>query len=91
MGITDSFVDDIVERIALESSCPPRHNNPATYKDIQTAVRLLLLGELRVALAAQQQEPLPQNFTSSAPLAADCSRTQPLIMNRYATKNTVAE
>ncbi|MBN3273981.1 H2AX protein, partial [Polyodon spathula] len=48
MGIINSFVNDIFERIAGESSRLARYNKRSTItsREIQTAVRLLLPGEL---------------------------------------------
>ncbi|XP_067835068.1 histone H2B 1/2-like [Heptranchias perlo] len=48
MGIMNSFVNDIFERIAGEASRLAHYNKRATIssREIQTAVRLLLPGEL---------------------------------------------
>ncbi|XP_078284338.1 histone H2B 1/2-like [Rhinoraja longicauda] len=48
MGIMNSFVNDIFERIASEASRLAHYNKRATIssREIQTAVRLLLPGEL---------------------------------------------
>jgi len=48
MSIMNSFVNDIFERIAQESSRLSRYNkrNTISSREIQTAVRLLLPGEL---------------------------------------------
>ena len=48
MGIMNSFVNDIFERIAGEASCLARYNKHLTItsREIQTAERLLLPGEL---------------------------------------------
>jgi histone H2B len=48
MSIMNSFVNDIFERIASEASRLANHNNKHTIssREIQTAVRLLLPGEL---------------------------------------------
>ena len=48
MSIMNSFVNDIFERIANESSKLSTHNGRSTIssREIQTAVRLLLPGEL---------------------------------------------
>ncbi|XP_065079359.1 histone H2B-like [Ochlerotatus camptorhynchus] len=48
MSIMNSFVNDIFERIAAESSRLAQYNKRSTItsREIQTAVRLLLLGEL---------------------------------------------
>jgi len=48
MSILNSFINDIFERLALEASKLARYNKKATLssREIQTAVRLLLPGEL---------------------------------------------
>ena len=48
MGIMNSFVNDIFERIAGESSRLAHYNKKSTItsREVQTAVRLLLPGEL---------------------------------------------
>ncbi|KAG8449921.1 hypothetical protein GDO86_016555 [Hymenochirus boettgeri] len=48
MGIMNSFVNDIFECIAGEASCLAHYNKRSTItsREIQTAVRLLLPGEL---------------------------------------------
>ena len=48
MSIMNSFITDIFERIAVESSKLVRYNKKGTLssRDIQTAVRLVLPGEL---------------------------------------------
>ena len=48
MGIMNSFVNDIFERIAGEASRLMHYNKRSTitFREIQTAVRLLLPGEL---------------------------------------------
>ncbi|XP_035695556.1 late histone H2B.L4-like [Branchiostoma floridae] len=48
MGIMNSFVNDLFERIASESSRLANYNKRSTIssREIQTAVRLLLPGEL---------------------------------------------
>ena len=48
MSILNSFINDIFERPALEASRLARYNKKATLssREIQTAVRLLLPGEL---------------------------------------------
>ena len=48
MGIMNSFVSDIFERIATESSRLAHYNKKSTItsREIQTAIRLLLPGEL---------------------------------------------
>ncbi|XP_055420846.1 late histone H2B.L4-like [Bubalus kerabau] len=49
VNILDSFVKDMFERIAEEAGCLARYNKRRTisHQDIETAVRLLLPGELR--------------------------------------------
>ena len=48
MSIMNSFINDVFERIATESSKLARYNKKTTLssREIQTAVRLLLPGEL---------------------------------------------
>jgi len=48
MAIMNSFINDIFERIAIEASRLARYNkrHTLTSREIQTAVRLLLPGEL---------------------------------------------
>ena len=48
ISILNSFVNDIFDRIALEASKLARYNKKATLssREVQTAVRLLLPGEL---------------------------------------------
>ena len=48
MGIMNSFINDILARIAGEASSLAHYNKRSTitFKEIQTAVRLLLPGEL---------------------------------------------
>ena len=48
MSIMNSFVNDVFEKIATESSKLVRYNNKTTLssREIQTAVRLILPGEL---------------------------------------------
>ncbi|EGD79490.1 histone H2B [Salpingoeca rosetta] len=48
MSILNSFVNDIFERIANEASRLAKYNNKSTIssREIQTAIRLLLPGEL---------------------------------------------
>ena len=48
MSILNSFINDIFERLALEASRLARYNKKATLssREIQTAVRLLIPGEL---------------------------------------------
>ncbi|NXF11387.1 H2B3 protein, partial [Smithornis capensis] len=48
MSIMNSFVNDMFERLASEASCLAQYNHHATItsREVQTAVRLLLPGEL---------------------------------------------
>jgi len=48
MSIMNSFIQDIFERIANEASQLVRHSNSKTLssREVQTAVRLILPGEL---------------------------------------------
>jgi histone H2B len=48
MSIMNSFVNDVFQRIATEAAAVARHNKKSTIssREIQTAVRLILPGEL---------------------------------------------
>eukprot|EP00798_Chlamydomonas_sp_ICE-L_P024051 gene24051-biopygen18551 len=48
MGILNSFINDIFDKIASEAACLARYNKKPTVtsREIQTAVRLVLPGEL---------------------------------------------
>merc|ERR1719450_1076446 len=48
MNIMNSFINDTFDRIALESSKLVRYNkrHPLSSREVQTAVKLLLPGEL---------------------------------------------
>jgi hypothetical protein len=61
MSIMNSFVNDIFERIASEASRLNHYNKRSTItsREIQTAVRLLLPGEL--AKHAKAKECMPRN------------------------------
>ena len=67
ISILNSFINDIFERIALESSKLGRYNKKATLssREIQTAVRLILPGEL-VKHAVSEGTKAVTKFTSSS-------------------------
>ena len=67
ISILNSFVNDIFDRIALEASKLARYNKKATLssREVQTAVRLLLPGEL-VKHAVSEGTKAVTKFTSSA-------------------------
>ena len=67
MSILNSFINDIFERIALESSKLSRYTKKATLssREIQTAVRLLLPGELSKHAVSEGTKAVTK-FTSSA-------------------------
>ena len=66
MLIMNSFVNDVFERIARESCKIARHNAKATIssREIQTAVRLLLPGELAKHAVSEGTKAVTK-FTSS--------------------------
>ena len=66
MGIMNSFVNDIFERIAGEASCLVHYNKRSTItsREIQTAVRLLLPGELAKHAMSQGTKAVTK-YTSS--------------------------
>ncbi|XP_061173800.1 late histone H2B.L4-like [Saccostrea echinata] len=67
MGIMNSFVIDIFERIASEASKLAKYNRRPTMnsRDIQTAVRLLLPGELSKHAVSEGTKAVTK-YTSSA-------------------------
>ena len=67
ISILNSFVNDIFDRIALEASKLPRYNKKATLssREVQTAVRLLLPGELAKHAVSEGTKAVTK-FTSSA-------------------------
>ena len=66
MGIMNSFVNDIFERIASEASSLARYNKRSTItsREIQTTVSLLLPGEL-AKLAMSEGTKAVTKYTSS--------------------------
>ncbi|CAK8572980.1 unnamed protein product [Lathyrus sativus] len=66
MGIMNSFVNDIFEKLAQESSRLARYNKKPTItsREIQTAVRLVLPGEL-AKHAVSEGTKVVTKFTSS--------------------------
>ena len=66
MSIMNSFINDIFERLALEASRLARYNKKATLssREIQTAVRLLLPGELAKHAVSEGTKAVTK-FTSS--------------------------
>ena len=67
MSIMNSFINDIFERLAQEASKLSRYNKKATLssREIQTAVRLLLPGELAKHAVSEGTKAVTK-FTSSA-------------------------
>ncbi|KAH3766405.1 histone H2B [Pelomyxa schiedti] len=68
MAIMDSFVHDIFERLALESSRLAHYNkrHTITSREIQTAVRLLLPGELAKHAVSEGTKAVTKFNSSSA-------------------------
>jgi histone H2B len=66
MSILNSFINDIFERLALEASRLSRYNKKSTLssREIQTAVRLLLPGELAKHAVSEGTKAVTK-FTSS--------------------------
>jgi histone H2B len=66
MSILNSFINDIFERLALEASRLSRYNKRSTLssREIQTAVRLLLPGELAKHAVSEGTKAVTK-FTSS--------------------------
>jgi histone H2B len=67
ISILNSFINDIFERLALEASRLSRYTKKATLssREIQTAVRLLLPGELAKHAVSEGTKAVTK-FTSSA-------------------------
>ena len=67
ISILNSFVNDIFDRIALEASKLAKYNKKATLssREVQTAVRLLLPGELAKHAVSEGTKAVTK-FTSSA-------------------------
>ncbi|KAL3628599.1 hypothetical protein CASFOL_027645 [Castilleja foliolosa] len=66
MGIMNSFINDIFEKLAMESSRLARYNKKPTItsREIQTAVRLVLPGELAKHAVSEGTKAVTK-FTSS--------------------------
>ena len=66
MGIMNSFVNDLFERIAEEASRLSHYNKKSTItsREIQTAVRLILPGELAKHAVSERTKAVTK-FTSS--------------------------
>ena len=73
MGIMNSFVNDIFERIATESSRLAHYNKKSTIssREIQTAIRLLLPGELAKHAVSEGTKAVTK-FTSSKWASRSC-------------------
>ncbi|XP_069502461.1 histone H2B 1.2-like [Ambystoma mexicanum] len=83
MGIMNSFVNDFLERIAGEASRPALYNKRRTITsmEIQTAVRLLLPGELAKHAVSEGTKAVTENTSakgegSHSPLQHSFSHTQ---------------
>ncbi|MGH0189262.1 UNVERIFIED_CONTAM: hypothetical protein FKN15_034277 [Acipenser sinensis] len=84
MGIMNSFVNDIFERIAGESSRLAHYNKRSTItsREIQTAVRLLLPGELAKHTVSEGTKAVTkytcvyQHFQHDERLQRDCPGTE---------------
>ena len=68
MSILNSFINDIFERLALEASRLSRYNKKSTLssREIQTAVRLLLPGELAKHAVSEGTKAVTKFQSSSA-------------------------
>uniref|UniRef100_F6QT13 Core Histone H2A/H2B/H3 domain-containing protein n=2 Tax=Mammalia TaxID=40674 RepID=F6QT13_ORNAN len=78
MGIMNSFVNDIFERIAGEASRLAHYNKRSTItsREIQTAVCLLLPGELAKHAVSEGTKAVTK-YTSSKLASPTASRTSP--------------
>ena len=79
MGIMNSFVNDVFERIATESSRLAHYNKKSTIssREIQTAIRLLLPGELAKHAVSEGTKAVTK-YTSSKWTARPHKQTAPL-------------
>ena len=68
MAIMNSFINDIFERIATEASNLARYNNrhTLTSREIQTAVRLLLPGELAKHAVSEGTKSITKYMSNNA-------------------------
>ncbi|CAK8680610.1 unnamed protein product [Clavelina lepadiformis] len=83
MSIMNSFVNDIFERIASEASRLAHYNKRSTIssREIQTAVRLLLPGEL--AKHAVSEDPVNEAARSRRSVLAACGRKTGTAVGRH--------
>jgi len=74
MGIMNSFVNDIFERIAGEASRLAHYNKKSTVssREIQTAIRLLLPGELAKHAVSEGTKAVTKYTSSKWALARIC-------------------
>ncbi|CAD1476800.1 unnamed protein product, partial [Heterotrigona itama] len=72
MSIMNSFVNDVFERIAAEASRLAHYNKRSTItsREIQTAVRLLLPGELAKHAVSEGTKAVTKNYFFAADLTA---------------------
>ena len=84
MGIMNSFVNDVFERIATESSRLAHYNKKSTIssREIQTAIRLLLPGELAKHAVSEGTKAVTK-YTSSKWTARPHKQTAPLGATTY--------
>ena len=84
MGIMNSFVNDIFERIAGEASRLALYNKRSTIssREIQTAVRLLLPGELAKHAVSEGTKAVTK-YTSSKWMHKTCIRLQIRVLTFY--------
>ncbi|XP_060045228.1 histone H2B type 1-C/E/F/G/I-like isoform X1 [Erinaceus europaeus] len=77
MGIMNSFVNDIFERIAGEASRLAHYNKRSTItsREIQTAVRLLLPGELAKHAVSEGTKAVTKYTSSKFPMLTGCDQT----------------
>ncbi|KAJ0399033.1 hypothetical protein P43SY_006904 [Pythium insidiosum] len=65
MSIMNSFINDIFERIASEAGKLSRYNKKSTLREIQTAVRLMLPGELAKHAVSEGTKAVTKYTTSA--------------------------
>ncbi|MGH0129194.1 UNVERIFIED_CONTAM: hypothetical protein FKN15_037634 [Acipenser sinensis] len=89
MGIMNSFVNDIFERIAGESSRLAHYNKRSTItsREIQTAVRLLLPGELAKHAVSEGTKAVTKYTSSNSP----CTPSTPALVSALSQFQLIEE
>lgn len=80
MGIMNSFINDIFEKLAQESARLARYNKKPTItsREIQTAVRLILPGELAKHAVSEGTKSVTKFTSAWVPYFSWCFQTPPV-------------